>query len=171
MIQKIIKISVAFLVCWIAVFNLLGYTSSNDMGGREKLAISGIISLIVLIGVWFKLGETDKKTSKKKSYNTETTNEKASGDIYIFEGDFGRKLIYRIQNNKIYEGLGNKYNYEIKDGKIYKALSSQWIYRIEGNRVYKGLDKKVVYRVENNKVYEGDFGRVPRYRISSSING
>ncbi|MBE6606056.1 MAG: hypothetical protein E7635_03365 [Ruminococcaceae bacterium] len=171
MTQKLFKALLVFLISWIAVFFLLGYTASKDMEVKERIIYSGICAVIIIIGVYFKLGETktNGKTFKKKSYEIATNVR--SDEMYIFEGEFGRKLIYRIQNNKIYEGLSNKYNYEIIEDKIYKALSPQWIFRIEGNRIYKGLDKKAAYRIEKNKVYEGDFGRIPVYRISSSING
>ena len=159
---KIIKFLFGFLFCWMIIFAISFYVSEKDIETLERMKYSGIMAVFAIIGYWLKFGNT---------HNTKKTIRGTKKEIYVFEGEFGRKLAYRIQNNKIYTGLSNKYYYEIKGNKIYKALSSQWVYRVEGNRLYKGFDRKPAYRIEKNKVYDGEFGHRVIYRISSSVNG
>ena len=172
-LSKFLKVLFGVLLCWGAVFFISFYTAFDTIGMKERIAYSGILTVIGVAGYYFKVSgtKTTKNVSKQKRYSNESGRNTKNTVRYILEGEFGNKPIYRIENNKIYTGLSNKYNYEIRGNKIYKALSSQWIFRIEGNRIYKGFDNKVAYKIEKNKVYKGEFGHRPIYRISSSWKG
>lgn len=144
------------MLIWLAVFFLTFYTAIDDLDIFERLIASGLLSAVTLF----------YPSSKRK-----TTASKSSKTLYIFEGNFGNKPVYRICNNKVYVGLSNKYRYEIKGDKIYPPVSSKPIFQIKGNRIYKVLDPKVAYRIDGNKVYKGELGNIPVYRISNSPNG
>ena len=160
--SKLFKFLLGLLLCWIVIFVVSCYVSKDGIETLERIKYSGIMAAFAIAGYWLELGNTQNSKKLDRGINRV---------IYIFEGEFGRKLAFRIQNNRVYNGLSNKYNYEIKGNKIYKALSSQWVFRIEENRIYKGFDRMPTYRIEKNKVYDGDFGHRVIYRISSSVSG
>ena len=103
--EKLFKVLFGFLFCWIVIFIVSCYISVGDIETLERVKYSGIMAVFAIIGCWLKLGNTQNSKKSDRGINRV---------IYIFEGEFGRKLVFRIQNNRIYNGLGNKYNYEIK---------------------------------------------------------
>lgn len=162
--NKILKLLIALLVCWIIAFCVSFYTASDTLDMVERVLYSLLFASIAIIV--YSLSPTGNTAPKNSAQNAKSTR-----TLYVFEREFGKKLIYRIQDNKVYEGFSNRYYYEIKGDKIYKALSTKWDFQIKGNRIYRGFDKKVAYRLVGNKVYAGEFERTAVFRISYSKNG
>ena len=161
-VNRIIKSLIALIICWLFAFCVSFYTASETLDMVERVCYSLAFAGILLIA--YSLN-TPRKSLKN---NNRTSNVKI---LYVFEGEFGKKLVYRIQGSKVYEGLSNKYKYEIKGDKIYRAFSSKWDFQIKGNRIYKGYDKKVAYRIAGNKVYAGEFEKRVAYRLTNRRNG
>lgn len=157
-----------FLICWVVFIIIISNTGSKDLEPKMIIVYSGACAGVFLIMYWAYFG--GNKKSKDNNPKIAKKIKDISSELYIFEGEFGRNIVYRINDGKIYNGMSNRYDYEIKDNIVYKALSSHVVFRLEGNLVYKDFERKATYRIEKNKIYAGEFGRVPIYRICTSIN-
>lgn len=159
LLKKLVLIVAAF---WVGIFFVTFFTA-DDLSITERIVCSGAFAAVVgvfgLIGLFVPSNKSGKVVNK--SQNSRSKN----NVIYIFEGDFGKNPVYRIEGNKIFEKMNSKPKYEIKGNKIYPIFGNRWLFRIENNRVYREFNTRAEYRVEGNKIYQGEFGRVAKYRI------
>ena len=162
--EKLKKFLIALAIIWGVVLVVLLLTFQN-WEPKIELWKFIVLSFIITMGIITAV-DTVKKPFQHRTQTPCST--KKAETFYVFEGEFGRTLLWRIENNKIYPGTSNQFKYEIKGDKICFAGSAKFLYQIRNNRLYKPGDPKVTYKIENNRVYKGELGRNPVYRITTS---
>ena len=86
---KFCKTLFVLLFVWIAVLAISFYTSIDNIEMKDRIVYSGVFALVGVVGYYLKTDKT--KTSKNNGYSRAMNSKDRA--LYVFEGEFGRKLI------------------------------------------------------------------------------
>ncbi len=131
---------VRFFLFWVGILTLSLFTADGNIPLLHRLFITAVAALIATLLFAGKI--RGQESLPKSSANRHL-------ELHY---PASYKILYRIENRKIYKGLDVAPIYEIKNSKIYPIGSSKFVYRIESNRIYRGLEIAPIYEIKRNRI-------------------